>query len=115
MRGVLCSIVVVLVAGCLNAAEHRGLVKFGTLPVPGAAVTTRQGDKTVAVLTDAQGVYVFPDLAEGAWTLQVEMRGFAPLKRDIQIPADGVTTLELSMLPLAEITEAGATVEVRAA
>src|ERR1017187_10547476 len=60
-----CLIVVLLAAGMLTAGEHRGVVKLGTLPVPGATVTARQGEKTVAVLTDLQGAYVFPDLADG--------------------------------------------------
>ena len=72
-----CLILMLLAAGTLPAGEHRGVVKLGTLPVPGAAVTARQGDRTVATLTDLQGAYVFPDLADGKWTISVEMRGFA--------------------------------------
>jgi hypothetical protein len=38
----------------LMAAEHRGTVKFGTLPIPGAG-DGAAGDKKPTVLTDAQG------------------------------------------------------------
>jgi hypothetical protein len=94
---------VVLAVLPLAAVEHRGTVKLGDVPIPGATVTAQQGEKRVATITDAQGTYVFPDLAEGTWTLQVEMSGFAPLKRDIQLPQSS-TGWELTMLPLAEIT-----------
>ncbi len=106
------SIIVLLAAGILTAAEHRGVVKLGTLPVSGATVTARQGDKTVAVLTDLQGVYVFP-LADGKWTIRVEMRGFAPVERDVQVP--GAAEWNLAVLPMAKITEVGSDAEVRAA
>jgi hypothetical protein len=108
-----CLIIVLLAAGMLAAGEHRGVVKLGTLPVPGAAVTARQGGKTVAALTDLQGAYVFPDLADGKWTITVEMRGFAPVEREVQAP--GAAEWQLAILPLAKITEAGANAEVRAA
>jgi hypothetical protein len=104
---------VLLAAGILLAGEHRGVVKLGKLPVPGATVTARQGDKTVTVLTDLQGAYVFSDLADGTWKIQVEMRGFIPQKREVQTP--GAAEWNLAILPLAKITEAGANAEVRAA
>ena len=89
------------------------MVKFGTLPVPGATVTAQQGDKKLTVLTDAQGAYKFPDLADGAWKMQVEMRGFAPAQRDVQVP--GPAEWSLTMLPMAEIAGQGPTAEVRVA
>ena len=104
--------IMLLTAGILAAGEHRGVVKVGTLPVPGATVTARQGEKTAATLTDGQGVYVFPDLGDGAWTITVEKRGFAPAQREEQAP--GTAEWNLTILPLAKITEAGADAEVRA-
>jgi hypothetical protein len=106
------SIIVLLAAGMLSAAEHSGVVQLGTLAVPGATVTARQGDKSVTVLTNLQGAYVFPDLAEGVWKIQVEMRGFAPVERDVQIP--GTADWSLTLLPMAEITAADANAQVRA-
>lgn len=102
-----------LAAGILNAGEYRGVVKLGTLAVPGATVTAQQGDKTVATLTDLQGVYVFPDLADGTWTIKVEMRGFVPVEREVQSP--GAADWSLAILPLGKIAETGASAEVRAA
>lgn len=100
-------------AAILGAGEHRGLIKLGTLPVPGVTVTARQGDKSFSALTDAGGTYSFPDLPDGTWKLSVEMSGFAPLERDVQSP--GTVEITLSILPLAKIAETGANAQVRAA
>jgi len=110
----ICSLIFLLLAACLlDAAEHQGVVRLGTLPVPGASVTAKRGDKEVAALTDAQGAYLFPDLADGAWTIKVEMRGFVAQEREVQVP--GAAEWTLAILPLAKITEAGVNAAVRAA
>src|SRR6516225_11452241 len=72
----------------LPAAERHGKVTFGGLPVPGATVTAAQGDKKLVAITDLDGNYSFPDLPDGAWTLQVEMLGFEPLRHEVNIAAD---------------------------
>ncbi|MBV8841392.1 MAG: TonB-dependent receptor [Bryobacterales bacterium] len=88
----------------LSAAERHGQVKFGGLPVPGATVTATQGDKKIVAVSDADGNYSFSDLADGAWTIQVEMLGFAPVKQEVNIAADAaIPDAELRMLPLNEI------------
>ncbi len=93
-----------LCALLLPAAEQHGQVKFGGLPLPGATVTATQGDKTFTAITDLAGAYSFPDLAGGAWTLQVEMLGFETQKRDVAVSAGAPgVDWELKMLPLAEI------------
>jgi hypothetical protein len=86
----------------LSAAEQRGKIVFGTLGVPGATITATQGEKKVTVLSDTDGSYVFPDLADGTWSVQVEMLGFAPVKQDVT-PGATPVNLELKMLPLEEI------------
>src|SRR3974377_1154233 len=75
----------VLLAAVLSASEHHGLVRFGGLPVPGATVTATQGDKTQVAITDPEGAYSFSDLADGTWTIQIEMPGFTPIKQDVGI------------------------------
>src|SRR5215475_12920633 len=70
-------------SGLLVAAEHQGYVKFGGLPVPGATVTATQGDKKLVAISDLQGAYSFPDLADGVWTMQVEMLCFSPIKQEV--------------------------------
>jgi trimeric autotransporter adhesin len=83
------------------AAEHRGLVQFGGLPVPGATVTATQGDKKVAVITDDRGVFTFPDLADGAWNIEVQMLCFEPIKRDVTVgPGPETPPWDLKALPV---------------
>ena len=59
------------------AAELLGQVTFNGQPVPGATVTATKGSgqdgdviKKVTA-SDPQGVYRFPDLAEGTWSVTV--------------------------------------------
>ncbi len=88
----------------LCATEHHGAVRFAGLPVPGATVTASQGNTKLVAITDQQGVYQFPDLANGIWTLQVEMLCFAPIKRDIDILPDAPSPVwDLKLLPLDDI------------
>jgi len=88
----------------LAAAEHHGVVKFGAVPVPGATVTATQGDKKLVAITGPDGVYAFPELADGVWNIQVEMLCFAPLKREIGIsPGAPAAEWELKMLPMDQI------------
>src|ERR1039458_9819197 len=88
----------------LAAAEHRGVVKFGAVPVPGATVTATQGDKKLVAITGQDGAYAFPELADGVWNIQVEMLCFAPLKREIGIaPGAPAAEWDLKMLPMDQI------------
>jgi hypothetical protein len=99
----------------LTAAEHHGVVTFGGLPVPGATVTATRDDKSVTAVTDLEGKYSFADLADGQWSMQVNMLAFAPLKRDVTVGSTGAAeTWELALLPLDEI-KAAATVIARPA
>ncbi len=88
----------------LAASEHHGLVKFGGLPLPGATVTASQGDKKAAAVTDAQGIYSFADLADGVWSMQVEMLCFTTVKREIAVAPDApAAEWEMKMLSLDDI------------
>src|SRR5215211_539500 len=87
------------------AAEHYGRVSFRGVPVPGASVTANQGDRHLETVTDQDGVLRFAALADGTWTIRVEMIGFAPLSQEIAIAAGTPnSTWELKLLPLAELT-----------
>src|ERR1700693_3758027 len=72
----------------LFAAEHHGIVKSGTQPVPGATVTATKDDKKVVTTTDDRGFYSFPDLADGVWAVGVDMFGFGPLSKEIGVAPD---------------------------
>ena len=88
-----------LAAFNLLASEQHGDVTFGGLPVPGATVTATQGDKRFTAVTNSEGAYTFPDLADGIWTIQVEMLGFAAVKNDIAVsPETKPATWELSVV-----------------
>src|SRR5712671_6404315 len=88
----------------LAAAPHQGVVKFGGLPMPGATVTATLGDKKLTAITDPQGYYSFADLADGNWTIRVEMLCFEPVEREVAIaPGAPAPEWELKMLPFDEI------------
>ena len=90
----------------LSATEHYGQVGFTGLAIPGATVTATQGDKQIVTTTDQSGLYRFPDLAEGTWTIKIEMRGFAPLSREVNVIAGAQAAVwELSLLSFEEITK----------
>ena len=93
----------------LSAVEHRGRVTFNGLPVPGVTVTATEAGKRLTAVTDQQGAYAFPDLAEGIWRIRVEMLCFAPIERDVAVaPAAPSPEWQLQMLPLAEMHGAAA-------
>src|SRR5437868_6903095 len=80
-------LLLMLAAGARAATEQRGIVKFNGLPVPGVTVTASQGDKKVAAVTDDQGIFSFADLANGSWSLDIEMPGFTKVQQAITVGA----------------------------
>ena len=69
-----------------------------------------QGDQTVQVLTDGMGMYSFPDLADGIWTITVQRSEFTTLKQDVTVGPNGAPAkFELKMESLKRHTGAGAT------
>src|SRR5262245_47501290 len=84
----------------LVLTQHQGQVMFAGVPVPGATVVVAQGEKRLVAVTDQQGVYSFPDLAEGPFTIQVEMLGFSTIKQEVNAPN---AEFELKMLPIEEM------------
>ncbi|MBV9504367.1 MAG: TonB-dependent receptor [Acidobacteriia bacterium] len=97
-----------LFAWALCASEHHGEVRFGGLPVPGVTITASRAGQTLTAVTDPQGVYSFPDLADGTWAIRIEMLGFSPIEREIAVaPGAPSPQWELKMLPFDEIKAAG--------
>ena len=89
----------------LAATDHFGQVVFNGSPVPGAMVTATLGDKQVIVFTNQDGIYRLADLADGTWTIKIDMRGFSALSKEIAIAAGTQpSTWELTLLPYEEIT-----------
>ncbi|MFZ0743648.1 MAG: TonB-dependent receptor [Terracidiphilus sp.] len=84
-----------------RATEYHGQVFYHGAPVPGATVTVSQGSKQFAAVTDRQGLYEFPDLADGKWKIEIEMRGFSTLTADVTVAANAPQgTWELKLLDL---------------
>ena len=77
-----------LAVAALMASEHHGTVTANGVPVPGATVTASQADKKLVTTTDENGYYSFPELADGVWTINVNMLGFSPLTQDVAITPD---------------------------
>lgn len=99
-----CALVLLCVAERILATEHHGQVFFHGAPVPGATVTVTQGDRHVATVTDQQGLYEFPDLADGDWTIRIEIAGFAPLDGKVRVaPEAPQGAWELNLLGLDQI------------
>jgi hypothetical protein len=74
-----------LVSACAWATEYHGQVFVNGVPVPGATVTVSQGGRQFSTVTDGQGLYAFPDLADGSWKIEIRMRGFATLKSSVTV------------------------------
>jgi hypothetical protein len=101
------AILIALAAGRgLAASEHIGQVTHNGIVVPGVTVVASQGDTKVATTTNQQGLYRFADLADGTWTIRVEMIGFAPMTKEVTIgPNAQPVTWELTLLPFDEIAK----------
>jgi hypothetical protein len=94
----------ILTKPAFAASEHRGVVRFNDLPVPGVSATAMQGEKKFTVVTNSQGIYLFPNLTDGVWIIQIEMFGFQTMKREAVIGSEkSELEWELTMLPLSEM------------
>jgi hypothetical protein len=99
-----CVLVLLAASTAAVASEYRGLVTSGALPVRGATVTVTQGGKKFVAVTDMQGFYSFPALADGAATLKVQMTGFSPIEQEVTIaPNIAMGKWVLKLLSLEQI------------
>jgi hypothetical protein len=87
-----------------SGSEYRGQVLFNALPVPGVTVIVAQGTQKQTAITNEQGVYTFPELTEGTWTIRIEMLCFATIRQDVTIaPSQPAAHWDLKLLSLDEI------------
>ena len=101
-----CLLALLLSSNVAAASEYRGQVTFGGLPVPGATVTVTQGAKKVTTVSEQGGIYSFPDLADGAWQIEIEMLCFSTIHAEITVsPATPAAKWELTLLPLDQIAK----------
>jgi hypothetical protein len=118
-----CVLAVIMAAASIAAqtvtGEIRGTVRDSSGGVlPGVTVTAINVDTGIkrADTTDEAGLYVFPNLPRGKYTVQAELEGFSKAeKTGFDLVADGRITADLS-LAVGAITEVvtveGATGEV---
>jgi hypothetical protein len=93
-------------ASTAAAADHRGQVTFANLPVPGATITATHAGATRATVTDDDGRYRFADLADGSWTIEITMLGFAAIRQDVVVAPDAApSTFVLTVLPFEDIAK----------
>ncbi len=93
----------------MSAADQYGRVTFSDQPVPGATLTVTRGDVARTTISDPQGLFRFGDLADGPWTLQVEMLGFSTERREIVVSPDTQPiVVALTLLPFDTIVAGGA-------
>ncbi len=86
------------------AAEHHGRVFFNGAPVPGAVVTATHGTQQLQTVTDGQGIFQFPSLADGEWTIRVAMQGFAMQEQTIKLDKSTLaSSFDLKMLSVADV------------
>lgn len=101
-------VAILLAAFTVAGAEHRGQVRFGGLPLPGATVAATPAARELAekavTITREDGSYSFAGLADGVWTLRIEMLCFAPVERQVTIAAGAPPAeWELRLLPIEQI------------
>ena len=119
LRQACCAFALLAASSAAVAAEAHGIVTFGGLPVPGATLTVTQNGRKYLTVTDSQGFYSFPTLADGVASVAIEMTGFAAVQQDVTISSAGaaakwaLTLLSLDQMraalkpvPSAPVTEA---------
>jgi hypothetical protein len=101
---IVCAVALLGCTGSAAASELRGQVLFGGLPVPGATVLLTQGTKRFTAVTDQQGFYTLPELADGAGTIEIEMLCFVPIKESVTVAAAAeLAKWELKLLSIDQI------------
>jgi trimeric autotransporter adhesin len=103
----LLSVLVLLACpGLARAADFRGQVSFGGLPLPGATVTVTQGSKKLSTTSDQGGIYSLTGLDEGPAKVEIQMQCFSTVEADVTIGAQTPPgKYELTLLPLDQITK----------
>jgi hypothetical protein len=107
-RGVLAAAVLLAPAHSLHAQTPTGTITgrvndSGGLAVPGATVTIASPNLqgTRSTVTSANGDYIFPGLPPGAYTITVELSGFATTKQARTVGAGQPVQLDVTLQPAA--------------
>jgi trimeric autotransporter adhesin len=109
-RHFVCALVWVACSAIAAASPYRGVVTFGGLPLPGATITATQGTKTLTAVSDQDGAFSFDDLADGQWTLDVEMQCFEKIHADVTIaPSMPAGAFDMKLLPVNQLVASAQT------
>jgi hypothetical protein len=95
-------IAVVVFAQGIQTGSLRGVVRDAQhLPLPGATVTvvspSLQGARSA--VADAEGAFTLAALPAGRYTVTVEMSGFAPVQRTVEVPLGLPVREDLTLAP----------------
>ncbi len=96
----------ILLALQLPAEDLRGLVQFAGQPLPGAAVTARNGKQTLTTRSQEDGSFLLEGLAPGEWKIEVSKQLFASQARTVIVPqATPMEPWNIELLPEAQIKQ----------
>ncbi|MEJ2111709.1 MAG: TonB-dependent receptor [Acidobacteriota bacterium] len=99
-------LVFLLCVATVSAADYQGQVLFNDHGIPGATVSVSRGDTKFSTTTDPNGRYSFTELADGVWTVRIEMQAFSAVSRDVSIGPETAPGLwEMNLLPLDRIQD----------
>src|SRR5919112_1253109 len=113
VRTFIAVLVALLFTGSAMAQETTGAIEgvvrdSAGLVLPGATVQLTGPIGTVTSVSDAEGVYRFPRLPSGRYTIKASLDGFSPADRAIEVSVGQTTRIEFS-LAVGKVTE---TIEV---
>jgi trimeric autotransporter adhesin len=88
------------------ALAQSGTVSSGGTPIPGVIVRATMGERALTTATDERGNFQFTGMLPGTWSVEADMFGFDPLKRDVMIGTDPVRIdLTLQLQAQVQITQ----------
>jgi hypothetical protein len=95
-----CSLAAMLGAQGVQTGTVRGVVQDEQgLAVPGVTVTVTspalQGPRVV--VSDATGIFIFPNLPPGTYTVKFELSGFATVNQNTVVPLGGIIQQNVTM------------------
>jgi hypothetical protein len=103
-RHLICVVAWLACSALAAASPYRGVVTFGGLPLPGATVTATQGTTIKTAISDGDGAFQFEDLADGKWSIDIQMQTFAPVHAEVTIaPSVPAGAYELKLLSTDQI------------
>src|SRR5580698_7388446 len=86
------------------ALAQSGTVVSSGQPIPGVTIRATMGERALTTVTDENGAFVFQNMMPGTWSVEADMFGFEPLKKDVEIgttPAKIDLTLQLQTVRVA--------------